>query len=462
MLQDIRHIHFIGIGGYGMSALARVMLDLGFAVSGSDQKESAVTAGLAAEGAVIYRGHAACQVEKADLVVYSTAIPGDNAELRAAYGLNLPVWHRSELLARFVNESFGVAVAGTHGKTTTTSMIAKILTRAGLDPTAFIGGVLADFNGNARIGKSEYVVAEADESDQSFLNYRPQLAVVTNIEPDHMEHYAGDFNLLLDAYRQFLSHIRSGGCAVLSADDPHLGRMIPGLASEVITYGLKQGDYRAENVGPLGWGSRFEVSLRGEVLGDVVLKVPGLHNVQNALAAVAVGRRLNVPFAGIRESLEEFRGADRRFQFLAKEGGIAVVDDYAHHPTEVRATLAAARSNHPRRLIAIFQPHRYSRTGYFMEEFAGAFGAADKVYLHKIYSAGEAPLPGVSAEALAGLMRGRGIDAVQLNEASEIVAGVLAEAKAGDLIITMGAGDVTEMGHALAARLRAPGAPPPA
>jgi UDP-N-acetylmuramate--alanine ligase len=454
LLRDINKIHFIGIGGYGMSALARVLLDMGYTVSGSDQQESKMTKQLMKEGAVIYTGHDAAHVNGAELVVYSTAIPDDNPELRAAREANVEIWHRSKLLAHFVNGRFGIAIAGTHGKTTTTSMVAKVLTKGNLDPTAFIGGVLADFHGNARIGRSSYVVAEADESDNSFLRYTPSLAVVTNVEADHMEHYKGDFQLLLDGYRQFLANIRPDGCAVLYADDTYLPDMVPGHIRKVITYGLEKGDYRARNLQSDGWGTRFTVTLAGRELGEVQLRVPGTHNVLNALAAVAVGRELDVPFDDIRDGLAEFGGADRRFQFLYNRGDITVVDDYAHHPTEVQVTLKAARSNHPRRLIAVFQPHRYTRTQYFLREFAEAFKEADKVFLHKVYAASEAPIPGVSSRVLAEKMADNGIDVTQLDDREEIIRQVLAMAGPGDMIISMGAGDVTEMGHTIAANLR--------
>lgn len=454
MLKDIKRIHFIGIGGYGMSALARVLLVLGYQVSGSDQKESTITAKLVHEGATVHANHDASHVDGADLVIYSTAIPESNVELQATRSAGIKLWHRSELLAAFLNGRFGIAIAGTHGKTTTTSMVAKVLTEGNLDPTAFIGGVLTDFDGNARIGKSDYVVAEADESDNSFLRYRSSLAVVTNIEQDHMEHYKGDFGLLLNAYREFLVNLKPDGCAILFADDPHLVHMHPSHVKKVITYGLQSGDYRAVNLKTQGWGTRFEVTYKNESLGEIVLHVPGSHNVENALAAVAVGRELNLPFAAIKTGLEQFRGADRRFQFLLKQDGILVVDDYAHHPTEVKVTLQAARSDNPARVITVFQPHRYSRTQWFLDDFADSFRGADKVFLHKIYAASESPVPGVTSSELAERMRARGIDVAQLDNAEEIITQVLAMAQPGDLIITMGAGDVTEIGHTLAARLR--------
>ena len=454
MLKDIKRIHFIGIGGYGMSALARVLLDMGYSVSGSDQKQSKITENLAHEGAIIRQGHDAKYVDGAELVIYSTAIPETNPEFAQARSTNIPIWHRSELLAHFLNGRFGIAIAGTHGKTTTTSMVAKVMTTGGLDPTAFIGGVLTDFDGNARIGRSQYVVAEADESDNSFLRYHASFAVVTNIEADHMEHYEGDFNLLLRGYRQFLQNIKPEGTAVLYAEDQYLGAMTPTHLQKVITYGLDKGDYRATNLRLEGWGTHFRVMFGEQDLGEVFVHVPGVHNVLNALAATVVGREMGVPFAAIREGLREFRGADRRFQFLYQENGILLVDDYAHHPTEVQATLQAARTNAAQRVIVVFQPHRYSRTQYFLEDFASSFGQADKVFLHSIFAASEAPIEGVSSAKLAERMRDHGIDVEQLDDGNEIMERVFAMARPGDLIVTMGAGDVTELGHTLAKRLR--------
>jgi UDP-N-acetylmuramate--alanine ligase len=454
LLKDIKRIHFIGIGGYGMSALARVLLHLGCNISGSDLQASEITEKLALKGAKIHFGHAAENLGEAELVVYSTAIPDDNPELLAARGKGLPVWHRSELLAHFMNARFGIAVAGAHGKTTTTSMVALVLTRSGQDPTAFIGGLLADFDGNARLGDSKYLVAEACESDHSFLRYRPDIAVVTNIEADHLEHYGGDFNRLLDAYQAFLKNIKPGGCAVLYAPDPHLEKMELPAGVTAVTYGREQGaDWRADSLAVAGWGTRFNVFRQEMLLGEVTLRVPGVHNVDNALAALAAADCIGLSFADIKEGLEQFFGTKRRFQFLYNGQGITVVDDYAHHPTEVEATLKAARYGKPERVTAIFQPHRYNRTKLFMDEFAAAFDSADKVYLHKIYSAGEQPIPGITSAELAGRMLARGINVIQLDEADEIIDRVVTEARRGDLILSMGAGDVTDIGHSIARRL---------
>jgi len=453
VLKELKKIHFIGIGGYGMSALARVLLNLKFTVSGSDLQQSEITDSLALLGANIHYGHSAGHVGEAELVVYSTAIPAGNPELEEASRRGLPVWHRSELLASFLNEQYGLAVAGAHGKTTTTSMLALVLTHAGFDPTVFIGGVLADYEGNARLGRSEYLVAEACESDNSFLRYRPRLAVVTNVEADHLEHYGGDFNRLLTAYREFLGNIKPGGTAVLCADDRYLPGMKPAHLGSVVTYGLQAtADFQAKNLLAEGWNTSFTVLQAGRPLGSIMLSVPGEHNVANALAVVAGASLLGIPFAVIKEALEMFRGAKRRFQFLL-QGQVTVVDDYAHHPTEVQATLQAARAGHQGRVLAVFQPHRYNRTGLFMEEFARSFTNADLVFLHKIYAAGETPLPGVTSAELARRMRAAGTEVIQTDDKEDLISRVMQEAKTGDLIISMGAGDITKIGHIIADKL---------
>ncbi|NLM52271.1 MAG: UDP-N-acetylmuramate--L-alanine ligase [Firmicutes bacterium] len=454
MLTGVKHVHFVGIGGYGMSALALALLALGYQVSGSDKKESAITKKLQRRGAVVYLDHHAGNLGSADLVVYSTAIPADNVELTAAKARGIPLWHRSELLARFINSRFGIAIAGAHGKTTTTSMVASVLTQGGLDPTAFIGGILAEFDGNARIGKSDIVIAEADESDHTFLRYRPQMAVVTNIEADHLEHYQGDFKLLLQAYRTFLANIDPGGTAILFAEDPHLKTMQPKHLKKIVTFGLQAGHWRAVEIKTKGWGSSFRVLGPQNQQALITLKVPGIHNVLNALAAVAVARELDVDFTSIQTGLQQFGGAERRFQFLYDNGDFIVVDDYAHHPTEIKATLQAARAGTDKRILVVFQPHRYSRTKWFFDEFATAFTQADQVILQQIYAASEAPLAGVDVDSLAEKIRQNGVNVKQINEAEEIVAYILKNLQPGDLVITMGAGDVTEIGHELARKLQ--------
>ncbi len=455
MLKEIKKVHFVGIGGYGMSGLARVLLQLGFQVTGSDLKNSEIIEKLIQQGAVVNIGHDARYIDQAELVVYSTAISEDNPEIAAAKAAELPIWHRSELLAHFLNARFSVAVAGAHGKTTTTSMSALVLAKAGLDPTVFIGGVLGEFDGNARVGNSDLLIAEADESDNSFLRYHPSIAVVTNVEPDHLEHYNDDFNLLLDAYKRFMSNIKPDGCAVVFADNIYLEQILPSYLENIVTYSINSSaEYRATNLEKSGWGTRFTVWHKEQLLGEITLRVPGTHNVENALAAIAVAGQMDVPFAHIKAGLEDFSGAKRRFQFLMCEKGYTVVDDYAHHPTEVGATLDAARYGDPKRVVVIFQPHRYSRTRLFMDEFAVALAKADKVYIHKVYAAGETPINGVGSVELAARTVSQGADVVQIDDAAEMASRVVADARPGDLIISMGAGDITEIGHDVAARLR--------
>lgn len=442
-LNDFRKVHFIGIGGYGMSALALILLQAGFDVRGSDLNSSKLVEILRKSGAKVFVGHSKEQLGDAELVVYSTAIPADNPELQAAGKKGLPLWHRSELLASVLNRGRGIAIAGTHGKTTTTAMLSLILERAGIDPTAIIGGEVSFLGGNARLGRSEYIVAEACESDHSFLRYRPYLALVTNIEADHLEHYDGDFSKMVDTYRVFINNVKEGGTAVLSGDDPVLNRLRGELRPHILTYGLEPGnEIRGEGVELEGLTSRFRILQKGKPLGEIALKVPGLYNVLNALAAVAVALLLGVEFRIIKDALSTFTGAKRRFEQIGEVGGIVIIDDYAHHPTEVRATLEAARKS-GRRLICVFQPHRYTRTKFLWDDFLEAFGEADLLILNGIYSAGEDPMPGVSSFKLGSELRKRGHKGVHvILEQEEIINFLENVAQAGDMIITMGAGDI--------------------
>ncbi len=444
-----------------MSALAQVMLKLGYRVSGSDLKESALTRHLASQGALIKLGHHRDNVGQSGLVVYSTAIPAHNPEMVEARERNLPLWHRSELLASLLNSHYGIAVAGTHGKTTTTAMIALLLEQGGLDPTAIIGGVVSAFSGNARVGKSRYLVAEACESDHSFLRYYPRIALITNIEPDHLEHYSGDFNRLREAYLDFLKNLHPEGCAVICTDDPQLGKLKKMINRETITYGLEGGGregsahFSGRQITTSGKGSTF-VLYRGDrpVTGEIVLKVPGRHNISNAVGALAVASRLGLDPAKCAVALSEFHGAGRRFEIVAEINGIMVVDDYAHHPTEVRVTLEAARS-FGRRIICIFQPHRYTRTAYFIDDFARAFDGADLVLLHRIYSAGEEPISGISSTALAERIRKeKGGPVLVSDQMLDLENMVLEIVKPGDIVLVMGAGDISRLAHSLAERIR--------
>lgn len=453
--KEVRRVHFIGIGGYGMSALAQVLLQMGYLVSGSDLKETDITRYLEKQGALVSYCHHPGNVASRDLAVYSTAIPPDNPEILEAARLGLSLWHRSELLAALLNDHYGIAVAGTHGKTTTTAMLSLLLERGGLDPTAVVGGLISTFSGNARLGSGPYLVAEACESDHSFLRYRPRLALVTNIEADHLEHYEGDFGKLKDAYRTFLENIVPGGCAVLCLDDLHLRELVPSLGRKVVTYSLDcdEADFRAGPVTPRGFGTAFTVFQAGRPVAEVTLSIPGRHNALNAVGALAAARELGLEPGGCAAALAGFRGAGRRFEILAAVDGITVIDDYAHHPTEVRVTIQAARAAGGRVLCA-FQPHRYSRTAFFMDEFAHAFQEADLVLLHRIYAAGEKPVEGVSSAELARRMQQVHTGPVYTSESLEDLADrLLEEAGPGDNILIMGAGDINKLAYQVRDRL---------
>jgi len=451
-LPQAKRVHFIGIGGYGMSALAQVLLHMGYRVSGSDIHDSALIRRLAEQGADIKLYHHPGNIGESDLVVYSTAIPADNSELQEAHRRGIAIWHRSELLAALINSHYGIAVAGTHDKTTTSTMIALLLEAGGLDPTALIGGVVSSFQSNARYGRSEYLVAEACESDHSFLRYRPHVALITNVEPDHLEHYENDFNLLREAYKAFLQNLVAGGCAVLCFDDPFLRSIALHVERKVVTYGLDEdgADYGARDIVLHGLGGSFTFCRRGEPLvASVTLQVPGRHNVSNAVAALAVAAELGLDLERCAGALKDFRGAKRRFEIVGEIRGVKIIDDYAHHPTEIKVTLQAARAV-ARRLCCIFQPHRYSRTEYFFEEFARSFADADLVLLHRIYSAGEKPREGISSAALArriGEIKGQ--EVYHSEDMDELGRLALEWAQPGDAIIVMGAGDITNLAYKL-------------
>lgn len=454
-MKTFKRVHFVGIGGYGMSALAKIMLQMNYIITGSDLNESQITLKLEELGVKINYFHGPDNIQGADLVVYSTAIPSTNPEILAAKERGIPLWHRSELLAFLINSKYGIAVAGTHGKTTTTSMISLVLEKAGLDPTAVIGGELTDFDGNARLGKSYYLVAEACESDHSFLRYKPALAVVTNVEADHLEHYGGSFKKIKETYEKFLQNIKEGGMAIVCADDPNLDKMKAKHSLECITYGIKKtADFLGAEIYYKDGGSAFNVYFKGVKMGRVELNVPGEHNVYNALAAIAVARFLGVGFDKIADILKGFKGAKRRFQIVYEGEGVTIVDDYAHHPTEIKATLAAARSWGKRRVIAVFQPHRYSRTYYLFNNFVRSFKEADVVVVSPIYSAGEKPMGGVSSELLVERIREEeDRDVILLDSIEEIQKYLFRIVKPGDMIITMGAGDIWRVAYTLGGKL---------
>ncbi len=458
MFRPFQHIHFVGIGGIGMSGIAEVLANLGFRVSGSDQKKSEVTAHLEELKVEVTEGHDAANVGDAHVVVRSTAVRDDNPEIIEARRRMIPVIPRAEMLAELMRmKPYTVAVAGSHGKTTTTSMVATVLGIAGLDPTFVIGGIVRSYRANARLGKSELMVVEADESDRSFLMLTPMIAVVTNIDREHMDYYH-DMEDLRRCFADFVNKVPFYGAAILCLDDPHVQAVIPKVERRRITYGLSaQADISAHDIQfDQSFGSGFTVLSGVDVLGKVTLRVPGKHNVYNSLAAIAVGLELDVPFDTIAHALSEFSGADRRFQFKGEEKGVTVVDDYGHHPTEIKATLSAARVAAPnRRIVVMFQPHRYSRTNDLMDEFASAFNNADVLFVTDIYAASETPIEGINAEVLTGRIKSYGHKNAEYIGALEGAPQTLREyVREGDLVITLGAGSVHRAGDQLLALLR--------
>ncbi len=457
MLGKIRRIHFVGIGGIGMSGIAEVLVNLGLEVSGSDQKSTPVTERLASLGARVFEGHAASHATEAQVVVVSSAVAADNPEIQEAHRRQVPVIPRAEMLAELMRMKFNVAVAGAHGKTTVTSMIAVMTAEAKLDPTAVIGGRLDVFGSSARLGKSDLMVVEADESDRSFLYLLPTIAVVTNIDREHLDHYR-DLEDIAEAFVSFMNKVPFYGTVVACFDPPWrevVKSLIPRLRRRVVTYGIENGAAVQGRIRELNsTGSVFDVVVKDKLLGRFSVPVPGRHNAQNALAAAAVGLELDLTAGQIRQGLERFRGADRRFQIKAEVGGITIVDDYGHHPTEIRATLDAARLRGAGRIIAIFQPHRYTRTKFLMDELAGCFAGCDRVYVLDIYGASEPPLPGVSSERLVARMHELGVSSARYapSEAG-LMEELLASARPGDLLITIGAGNVWKVGEALAKEL---------
>ncbi|QAY65157.1 UDP-N-acetylmuramate--L-alanine ligase [Paenibacillus protaetiae] len=460
-MNTAEHVHFIGIGGYGMSAIARVMLEKGYTVTGSDVARQELTEKLAAKGARIFIGHEAEHVKGADLVVYSTALSRDNVERVAAEELNIPTIHRSQMLARLMNAGKGVAVAGAHGKTTTSSMIALVMEACGADPTYIIGGEIVNVGTNAKAGKGEYVVAEADESDGSFLHYHPQLAIVTNIEPDHLENYDGDFNKLKAAYVQFLQQVKPDGKAIICADDETIQELLPqlaGLSDRLITYGLDSDSNAQYTATDIELGDRkvsFTMNKDGAPLGAVTLSVPGRHNVSNAMATIITCLEAGLSFEAVAQAIQGFRGAKRRFQVLGETNDILVIDDYAHHPTEIQVTISAAKAT-GKRIIAVFQPQRYTRTFFLLEQFSRAFPEADEVIITDIYSpAGEKQIEGVSSQKLVELIKSNSNAHTEYIPTKEAVLSHLREkVQPGDLVITMGAGDIWKVADALAQSLR--------
>jgi UDP-N-acetylmuramate--alanine ligase len=462
MFAKIQRIHFVGIGGIGMSGIAEVLLNLGYKVSGSDLKNSPVTQRLAGLGAMIFEGHGAENVSGAEVVVTSSAISAENPEVARAHELHIPVIQRAEMLAELMRLKYGIAIAGMHGKTTTTSMVAAVLAAGGLDPTVVVGGRVDAMGSNARLGKSQYLVAEADESDRSFLKLSPILSVVTNIDREHMDCYR-NMRDVKKTFIEFMDRVPFYGMIVACNDDPLLRRLLPEVQRRTVTYGTKRGsdflikpqETTQRSNGDSRPLSRFRVSFEEKDLGEFTLHVPGLHNVLNATAAIAVGIGLDVGVDAIRTALDQFRGVDRRFQLRGVVAGVSVIDDYGHHPTEIKATLAAARQCGFRKVHVIFQPHRYTRTRDLMEEFASAFSDADSLFVLDIYAASEKPIEGINSESLAQKIREKTVKVGRYaSSAAQAIEAAAAVAEEGDMILTLGAGSVSQLGPMILERLR--------
>ncbi len=457
MFKRYQHIHFVGIGGIGMSGIAEILLNLGYKVSGSDQKRNETTERLERLGAKIVIGHHAESVEGVHVLVYSSAVSAGNVEVQTARQRQVPTIPRAEMLAELMRLKYGIAVAGTHGKTTTTSMVGAVLAEGRLDPTIVVGGRVTNLGSNARLGQGEFLVAEADESDGSFLKLAPTIAVVTTIDAEHLDHY-GSLDAIRAAFLAFVNKVPFYGAVVLCLDQPNIQLLLPQVEKRIVTYGLESAaDLVARHLTLSGLTSRFEVYQRGSRLGECSLHVPGRHNVLNALAAIGVGLDLEIPFATIASALAGFAGVQRRFQIRGTAGGVTVIDDYGHHPAEIRATLAAAKAGFDSRVVTVFQPHRYSRTLHLRQEFFTAFNQADVLVVMDIYPAGEAPIPGVSAADLAEGIRAHGHRNVAYlgSDRARVVDHVCEISRPGDLVLTLGAGDVSQLGSDILRRLGA-------
>ena len=461
-MQRVRRVHFVGIGGVGMSGIAEVMNTIGYEVSGSDLNENAVTEKLKAAGIRIWKGHAAENVRDVDVVVTSSAVPAENPEIQVARARMIPVVPRAEMLAELMRFSNGIAVAGTHGKTTTTSLIASILAEGGLDPTYVIGGKLNSSASNAKLGSGQYLVAEADESDASFLYLQPMLAVVTNVDADHLSTYGGDFNRLRDAFVEFLHHLPFYGMAIVCVDDENARDLLPQITRPVIRYGIEQdADICATNIRTSGLQSTFDVMLHDSGLEiSVTLNLPGRHNILNALAAIAVAYELGVETEAIKTALKNFAGIGRRMQIYGDittpAGTVTMVDDYGHHPTEVAATLQAVRTSWPdRRLVVVFQPHRYSRTQDLFDDFTSVLADVDVLLVSEVYAAGEQPVTGADARALCAAIRARGrVNPIFVEDIDAIDGELAAVMHDGDVLLTLGAGSIGRVAAELPQKLQ--------
>jgi UDP-N-acetylmuramate--alanine ligase len=446
-----QRIHFVGIGGIGMSGIAEVLLNLGYEISGSDAKLTSITERLGSLGAQVFQGHEPAHIRGAKVVVISSAVTADNPEVQEARRQQIPVIPRGEMLAELMRLKYGIAVAGSHGKTTTTSMVATVLSQAGLDPTVVVGGRVGTMGGtNARVGSSDFLVVESDESDGSFLKLAPIVAVITNIDREHLDHY-GSFDAVLSAFADFANKIPFYGAVILCLDDANVQRILPRVTRRVITYGLSpQADYVISDVTRRPFESEFRLRFRSRDLGVFRLNVPGGHNILNATAAVATGLELEIDLERIREALVEYAGVERRFHVRGEAAGIVVIDDYGHHPTEIRATLDTARQCGFDRVLVLFQPHRYTRTQLLMDDFARSFHQADRVFVLDIYAASEKPIEGVTAEALVDRIREFGHRSVVHSGSLESgVEALLREARPGDAVLTLGAGSVSQAGEML-------------
>ena len=471
MFAKIQRIHFVGIGGIGMSGIAEVLLNLGYKVSGSDLKNSAVTQRLQGLGATTFEGHRAENIAGAEVIVTSSAISEENPEVAEAHRLHIPVIQRAEMLAELMRLKYGIAIAGMHGKTTTTSMVAAVLAAGGLDPTVVVGGRVDAMGSNARLGKSQYLVAEADESDRSFLKLSPILSVVTNIDREHMDCYR-NMRDVKKTFLDFMDRVPFYGMIVACNDDPLLRKLIPEVQRRIVTYGTRRGsdflikiadsagrqisEAPADSATKVGHTLNiFSVTYRSQDLGEFTLHVPGVHNILNATAAIAVGIGLDIGADAIRSALDQFRGVDRRFQLRGHAGGVCVIDDYGHHPTEIRATLAAAKQCGFGKIHVIFQPHRYTRTRDLMEEFSSAFNDADSLFVLDIYAASEAPIEGITGEALASKIRERTVKIGRYaGSPAEAIDAAVGVAQDGDMILTLGAGSVSQFGPSIVEKLK--------
>ncbi len=456
-LGRTKRVHFVGVGGIGMSGIAEVLLNLGFDVSGSDAKSSDITARLQSLGAAIFAGHTASNVAGADVVVYSSAVTPDNAELVEARKQGIPTIPRGEMLAELMRLKYAVTVAGAHGKTSTTSLVAAVLAQGGLDPTVIVGGKVRALSSNARLGGSRYIVAEADESDGQFVHMPSSVAIITNIDLEHLDYYP-NLTAIEDAFQMYANRVPFYGAVILCADDARTMALAPRIVRRKVTYSLGghadvQGKVR--ELGP-GW-TRFAVTDARGALGEVTLHIPGDHYARNALAAVAAGLWLDIPFDQIRAGIESWQGVGRRFEMKGEVAGVIVVDDYGHHPTEIAATIQAALSSYRRRLFVLFQPHRYSRTQALAAEFGTCFDGAHRVFLTDVYAAGEKPIPGVGTDTIVERVKREGKTTVEhVRSYEDGVRRLAEEVRAGDMVITMGAGDVTKASELLLAQLGAP------